>query len=369
MRIRRAQRNLIAACAGAMMLAVGLTTPASAVPTYLETVNFQELSVAIANSQTAYLYGVCIDVTDESFELVSFPIQRDSAALCFDSGHTYRTFERRVWTGGTPVTTVSTIDGFNGTVGYSQLVTGSGAVRYQVAALARLGRPTATFQTSGNVEGAWLAGLLPPSVGAGAVAYGFPGALLSGFVLSAGTGESVDSTVTRLPGTDVGTFEYYLGMVPGPSSNFTSKQIVFTVDSVSHLVRKVVETTANGGDVATRQFVYSLDQASPGFWDSRTMPLGAVTVDHDVLLRMSRRISAEVVAAPKARDIVVKATNISPRNGVTAALIRQATSALSPTGVRITNVIGGVKLTATYQGVTGSQCVRAVRGRAVRNYC
>jgi hypothetical protein len=369
MRIGRVQRNLVAACAGAVLLAVGLAGPASASPTYLDNANFQELSVAIANSQTVYIPGACIDAKNEIFTLVSIPVLADTSSLCFDSGHTYLTFERQVWSSGSPVTTESTLDGFNGTVGYSRLVTGAGAVRFQTAALARLGKPTATFQTSVNTEGAWLADLMPNGIGQRVVAYGFPGALLSAFVLSVGADESVNSTVTRLAGTDAGTYDYFIGIVPGASSTFTNKQIVFTVDAASHLVRKVVQTTANGGDLETRQFVYSLDQASPGFWDSRTLPSGAVTVDHEVLLRMSRRISAEAVAAPKARSIATKATALSPVNGVTAARIRQATTALSPTGVRISYVTGGVKLTATYEGVAGSQCVRAVRGRAVRGYC
>ena len=369
MGMRRSRRSVAAACAGAALITAGLALPASAAPTYLDSTNFQELSVAIANSQTVYIPGACIDSTDEIFTLVSIPVRADSSALCFDSGHTYLTYDRRVWSSGSPITTESTLEGFDGTVGYSRLESGAGAVRYQNSALARLGRPTATFQTSVNTEGAWLAGLLPNGMGQRAVAYGFPGSLLSAFVLPVGAGESVDSTVTRLAGTELGTYDYFLGIVPGVSSTFTNTPIVFTVDSASHLVRKVVETTANGGDIETRQFVYSLDQAAPGFWDSRTLPSGAVTVDRDALIRMSRRISAEAVAAPKARSVASKATTISPRNGVTAARVRQATAAVGPTGVRISYVTGGVKLTATYQGVAGSQCVRAVRGRAVRSYC
>ncbi|MCX8530119.1 MAG: hypothetical protein ORN27_08655 [Rhodoluna sp.] len=91
-------------------------------------------------------------------------------------------------------------------------------------------------------------------------------------------------------------------------------------------------------------------------------------VDWAALLAMGKRISAEKLVATKASAIAAKALAAAKKAKKTlvASYITAAAKALK---YSVTAVRNGVKLSAKYQGQTGSVCVTAVRGKVVKANC
>ena len=86
------------------------------------------------------------------------------------------------------------------------------------------------------------------------------------------------------------------------------------------------------------------------------------------LVTMGRKIAAEKSLAAKAKSLATKATALAKatRKALTVTQLKSAAKTLKLSTVALKT---GVKLTAKYQGVAGSVCVTAVKGKAVTAHC
>lgn len=98
------------------------------------------------------------------------------------------------------------------------------------------------------------------------------------------------------------------------------------------------------------------------------VPTEANSVHMNALVKMGKRISAEKLVTTKAKAVATKAKALAKaaKKTLVAKHITDAAKALK---YKVSSAKNGVKLTATYQSVSGSMCVVATKGAAVVAPC
>ncbi len=258
----------------------------------------------------------------------------------------------------------------------------------------------------------------------------FEGNLFYGPVNIASSANGVinyDAAITRLNKASATILAMPADGSPSPFSNYTPNQIFsgaqmdplarltegFSTDSLSNvagLLFSTVEPQANADNPSSTDYVFTASspatgQTPPYEWVVTTtfneshvfvsQTLRAVVVDITVniltelstpasiefaavdktqsvalssLVTMGRKIAAEKSLAAKAKSLATKATALAKatRKTLTVTQLKSAAKTLKLSTVALKT---GVKLTAKYQGVAGSVCVTAVKGKAVTAHC
>lgn len=84
--------------------------------------------------------------------------------------------------------------------------------------------------------------------------------------------------------------------------------------------------------------------------------------------RLSKQMTAEGKLAPKASAIVKKAAALAKqaKKTITSKNLQTAASSLK---TKFSKLSDGIKISTTHQSVTGSLCIRVVKGKTVTKYC
>ena len=138
--------------------------------------------------------------------------------------------------------------------------------------------------------------------------------------------------------------------------------VITTVDAADHVIGAKSTASVTGMTIETTYKVSVPVNATV------TAPLESQSVHIKALMTMGKRIGAEKLVTTKAKAIATKAKALAKASKKTL-VAKHITDAAKALKYKVSTVKNGAKISATYQGVTGSMCVVATKGVPVVSNC